>query len=94
MSKTTWALIKSDKNFNVQVYRRGLTFLIISLLLSGALGIFIAKIFLHEPERDYYSTDGVTPPVQLKAMFSRNMSSQALLDPDPATFNEEKVIPQ
>jgi intracellular multiplication protein IcmM len=94
MGRNAWALIKADKNFNVHIYRRGLTFLILSLLLSGALGGVIAKIYLNEPERDYYATSGITPPIKLTPMLTPNMSSQALLDPDPIVGTEAKVIPQ
>jgi intracellular multiplication protein IcmM len=94
MGRNAWALIKADKNFNVHIYRRGLTFLILSLLLSGALGGVIAKIYLNEPERDFYATDGITPPIKLTPMLTPNMSSQPLLAPDPVAGTEAKVIPQ
>jgi intracellular multiplication protein IcmM len=63
-------------------------------LLSIVFGVFISKIYLQEPERDYYATDGITPPIQLTPMFTPNMSSHPLLDPDPVGVTEAKVIPQ
>ena len=94
MGKNTWDLIKNDKSFNVRIFRRGLTALIVSLLLSVLFILFIAKIYLQEPERDYYATDGITPPVQLTPMLKPNESSKPLLGSDPVTSTDNKVIPQ
>lgn len=94
MGRTTWALIKADKNFNVQMYRRGLSFLLVSLVLNVILGVLIVNVFLQKPERDFYATDGITPPVQLTPLLTRNMSPQPLLAPDPIAETEGKVIPQ
>ncbi len=94
MNRESWSLIKNSKLFNVNVYRRGLSALIISLGLSCFLGVLLFYIYITEPERDYYATNGVAPPVKLTSMATRNMSSRALLDPDPPTDLEEKVIPQ
>lgn len=94
MNRESWDLIKNSKIFNVSVYRRGLTAVIISLTLSCILGILLFYIYISEPERDYYATNGVTPPVKLTSMGTPNMSSRALLDPDPPTDLAEKLIPQ
>ena len=94
MSKAAWALIKSSNNFNVNVFRRGLSVLLVSLILSCVLGLWIFHTYVHRPERDYYATNGVTAPVQLKGLLAPNNSSEALLEPDPPTDNTPKVIPQ
>lgn len=94
MSRESWLLIKSNKNFNVNIYRRGLVALIFSLVLSGIIGSYIFYIYLHLPERDYYATSGVTPPIMLKSMPTPNESSEPLLDPDPPTDDVPRVIPQ
>jgi intracellular multiplication protein IcmM len=94
MNRESWGLIKSSKNFNVNVYRRGLVAIIISLGLSCVLGVVLFYVYISEPERDYYATNGVTPPVELTPRDSANMSSRALLEPDPPTILEEKLIPQ
>jgi intracellular multiplication protein IcmM len=94
MNRESWSLVKQGKSFNVNVYRRGLSAVIISLGLSCALGIVMFYLYLSEPERDYYATNGVTPPVQLTPRETPNMSPKALLDPDPQTSPEEKLIPQ
>lgn len=93
MSRESWALIKQKKSFNVNAYRRGLAVLIFSLILSSALSAFIFLRYLAIPERDYYATSGIAPPVQLKVMFAPNLSSQALLDADPPTDDSIRVIP-
>jgi intracellular multiplication protein IcmM len=94
MGRSAWAQIKLSKNFNVNVYRRGLIVLIFSLSLSSLIILLIAYIYINEPERDYYATSGIAPPVKLKSMPTPNMSSQPLLNPDPPTDNEQRVIPQ
>lgn len=94
MKSETWNVIKNSKSFNVNIYRRGLVALIISLLLSCTFAVLLFYTYLSEPERDYYATNGVTPPVKLKALFAPNMSPQALLEPDPPTDNDVRVIPQ
>ncbi|KTD75544.1 type IVB secretion system protein IcmM/DotJ [Legionella waltersii] len=94
MSREEWTLTKEHKNFNVHIYRRGIKFLLISLLISTSFIAFIFYIYLNIPERDYYATNGVTPPVKLTAMMTPNMSSNALLEPDPPTDNVQLVIPQ
>lgn len=94
MNHESWDLIKNRKSFDVNIYRRGLVALIISLGLSCAFGLLLFYLYLSEPERSYYATNGVTPPVELKSMLTPNMSSRALLDPDPPTDLEERLIPQ
>lgn len=94
MGRSVWAQIKLSKNFNVNVYRRGLSFLIVALLISVLITVLIAYIYLNEPERDYYATSGVAPPIKLQSMPTPNMSSQPLLAPDPPTDDGQRVIPQ
>ncbi|MDI1352326.1 MAG: type IVB secretion system protein IcmM/DotJ [bacterium] len=94
MSKETWSLIKLNKNFNVHVYRRGLSMLIVSLLLSAIVGALMFYEYLKLPERDYYATSGITSPVQLTSMLAPNMTSKPLLDPDPPLDDGNRVIPQ
>ena len=94
MSREAWALTKKHKNFNVNVYRRGLLMLILSLTLNIALGWLMYYFYKNLPERDYYATSGETPPIKLKALLAPNESSQALLDPDPPTDDVSRVIPQ
>ena len=94
MSRETWALIKRNKNFNVHVYRRGLLLLILSLILSCIFGLLMFHIYINQPERDFYATSGITPPIKLSPLLARNESSKALLDPDPPTDDVQRVIPQ
>lgn len=94
MNRDTWALIKKSKNFNVNIYRRGLVALIISMILGCILGLIVFYTYLKEPERDYYATNGAMPPIMLQALPAPNYSSNALLPPDPPTEAEDKLIPQ
>ena len=95
MSRETWNLIKLNKNFNVHMYRRGVTALIVSLGMSCVIGILLFYKYTKQPEPDFYATNGATPPIMLKPMLAPNSSTMALLDPDPPTMDYEvKVIPQ
>lgn len=94
MNRETWDTIKNSSRFDVNIYRRGLVALIISLGLSCFFGLLLFYIHISEPERDYYATSGETPPVKLTPMLTPNRSSRELLDPDPPTDLEERLIPQ
>ena len=94
MGKETWAQIKGSKNFNVQIYRRSLAVLMGSILLNGIMGALLFYLYLHYPERDYYATSGIIPPIQLQSLPSPNNSAKALLSNDPPTVVEQKLIPQ
>ena len=94
MNRETWALIKNNKNFNVRIFRLGTKLIIGSIFLNIFLSVMLFYKYINLPERDYYATNGVTPPVQLKALMAPNSSSVALLDPDPPVDTVEKVIPQ
>ncbi|PWY56959.1 phosphoesterase [Legionella qingyii] len=94
MSRETWELIKNSKNFYVISYRRGLITLIISLIVNCIFGVLIAYIHLTEPERDYYATSGISPPIQLQPLLAPNFTANALLPPDPPAESEDKLIPQ
>ncbi len=94
MGKENWAIFKQNKNFNIKIYRGGLTVLILAMLLNTGIGSAIAYIYLHEPERDFYATSGIAPPIQLTALTEPNRSSHPLLDPDPPTDNSVRVLPK
>jgi intracellular multiplication protein IcmM len=94
MSRVSWDVIKRSKGFYINSYRLGLMALIISMLLNCFFGAMIAYIQLTEPERDFYATSGIAPPIQLKALLTPNYSSSPLLPPDPPAENENKLIPQ
>ncbi|CAM2828565.1 type IVB secretion system protein IcmM/DotJ [Legionella worsleiensis] len=94
MSRENWLLIQRNKNFNVNIYRSGLVAVICSLLISSILGALIFYFYLNEPERDYYATSGITPPVKLKALLAPNEASVPLLEPDPPTDDIPRIIPQ
>jgi intracellular multiplication protein IcmM len=94
MSRETWDLIKHNKNFNVHVYRRGLVMIIIFLILSCFLALSMFYVYVNLPERDYYATSGITPPIKLTSMPGANESPNALLAPDPPTDDVPRVIPE
>ncbi len=94
MSRETWSLLKQNRSFNVNVFRRGLLALILSLGISCIIVLLIFYIHSREPEPDFYATNGVTPPIMLKALQGPNMSSTALLESDPPNDDGLRVIPQ
>ncbi|ARG96823.1 type IVB secretion system protein IcmM/DotJ [Legionella micdadei] len=94
MSQEVWGTIKRSKSFYIRTYRLGATSLLISLMLNLLLILGIYYLYFHEPERDYYATSGITPPVPLTPLDEPNYSSTPLLPPDPIDDNSEKVIPQ
>ncbi|KTD24578.1 MULTISPECIES: type IVB secretion system protein IcmM/DotJ [Legionella] len=94
MSQEAWNTIKRSKSFYIRTYRIGGTSLVISLILNLLLVLGIYYLYFHEPERDFYATSGVTPPVLLNPLDEPNYSSTPLLPPDPIDDDSEKVIPQ
>jgi len=94
MSRETWELAKRHKNFNVQIYRRGLMAVICSLGLSCVIVLVAFYKYVDMPEPDYYATNGARPPIMLNALLAPNSSSTAILPPDPPTDDVVKVIPQ
>lgn len=94
MSRETWNTIKHSKRFYVDTYRKASGALVISMLLNLLMGIAIHYMYFHQPEHDFYATNGVTPPVQLTYMDEPNNTSVPLLGNDSDEQNEYKVIPQ
>lgn len=94
MSREKWRLIKHSKGYYVSIYRRLITLLSLSTFITLVLLILIARAYLRLPERDYYATSGVTPPIQLTARLEPNFSSAPLLGEEVETGAGEKVIPE
>jgi intracellular multiplication protein IcmM len=93
MSKTAWTLIRSSKQFNVQVYRKLGRALVISLLLNAVMCCVAIYLFLTRPAHTYYASNGATPPSSLEALMAPNESSIALLPADPSSSAQVKSIP-
>jgi intracellular multiplication protein IcmM len=66
----------------------------VSTLVNLLFGLFISYIYLHEPQRDYYATSGISPPIKLDYMLTPNMSDHPLLDSDPPLDDKIREIPQ
>lgn len=94
MSRETWNVIKNSKTFYIQTYRRGSKYLIVSGCINLLLCLIIYYLHLHQPERDFYATSGITPPIKLNPLNEPNYTGTALLAPDPTNDDEVKVIPQ
>lgn len=94
MGRETWNTIKRSKSFYVRTYRQAGMYLIASVFINVFLGLAIYYVHFHEPERDFYATSGVAPPIKLTPLTAPNYSGTALLPPDPINDDEMKVIPQ
>jgi len=94
MSQENWNLIKSSKRFNVDIYRRLIRWLVFSLALNVMLCLLVSRIYFTRPDFNLYSTDGVTPPVKLKALAAPNESNIPLLSSSPSRVNIEKPLPE
>lgn len=93
MSRETWSLVKSSKRFYVKTYRAVSTTLLISCFFNILLSIAIYYTYFDRPERDFYSTDGITPPVALTPLDEPNYTSTPLLASSPNTV-QQKAIPR
>lgn len=95
MSREKWNVIKRSKFFYVKTYRRASKALLLSLLINILLSLMAFYVYTHRPQRDFYATNGITEPVKLTPMLSRNYGSEALLPPDPDTDDyNSKAIPK
>lgn len=94
MSRAAWDLIKRSKHFYVDTYRKAGTVLIYSALLNIVLGAAIYYAYINQPERDFYATNGVTPPVMLTPLDEPNYTSSPLLASDPENDDNRRVVPQ
>lgn len=94
MSRETWLSIKNSKSFYVSSYRRACTLVIGSLVINLALISGIYYAYFNQPEREYYASNGVTPPMLLSPRDTPNDSSAALLPPDPVNAPPVKLIPE
>ena len=94
MSRGTWELLKKSKSFYIRTYRLAGTWALVSMLLNFMLLLAISYVHFTEPERNYYATSGITPPVQLTAFKTPNYSNTPLLEPDPVNDDETRIIPQ
>ncbi|MBA2657027.1 MAG: phosphoesterase [Tatlockia sp.] len=93
MSGDSWNKIINSKAFYIRTYRVAGKSLIISLLINIILSLAIYYSYFHQPERDFYATSGITPPVKLNPLDQRNYSTTPLLGADPPDDNSVKLIP-
>lgn len=94
MSRGAWAVIRQSKLFYANSYRRMIHLLIISACISILLLIGIFDVYFSRNEHDFYSTDGVTPPILLMPMDKPNGSSSPLLPDDQIIDDETRVLPK
>ncbi len=100
MSKEIWDHIKRVKRFYVSTYRRVANAIFFSVVLNIVLGLMVHHFYFNQPDRDFYSTNGITAPYRLTSMDEPNMQSVPLLSAQPgetasaSAESETKEIPQ
>ncbi len=94
MSRGNWTNIRQSNRFYQDSYRRGVTALLVSILLNVCLAVGLYYAYFSLPERDFYATDGITPPLLLKALNEPNNSSKALLPNDQNDYDNINTAPQ
>jgi intracellular multiplication protein IcmM len=94
MSREKWYSIKQYKLFYINIYHRLASVLIVIFGLNLALSLAIIHFYFNEPDRQYYSTDGVRPPEQLMVLDAPNMTSNPLLPDDPVNEDVDKSVPE
>ncbi len=75
-------------------FRKTCNALIASITLSVLLSIGIHYVYFIQPDRNYYATSGVTPPVQLTDMDDPNYSAYPLLADEQVADTTIKSIPK
>ena len=66
----------------------------VSILLSLVLCAAISYCYFHQPDQQFYATNGFTPPIELVPLAAANNSSNPLLPPDPIIADQTKFIPE
>ena len=95
MRREALRLIISSKRFYVNTFRFAGTALLISLALNILFGLGLFYVYLNVPERRFYATNGVVPPVELTAMDAPNETSVPLLAAHPVdNQTNSKAIPK
>ncbi len=94
MTRMVWRAIIAEKSFYIKGYRWLLSMIIISLLLSLLLCVAIGYVYFHQKPNDFYATNGVMLPIQLRAFDVPNYTSEHWLQPDPMIPSRKKLIPE
>lgn len=94
MSRGAWITVRNSKRFYATTYRLACRALVVSVSISIVLCLSFYYVYFNRPEHDFYSTDGVTPPVSLMPMDEPNYSDYPLLANDQTVDESTKVIPK
>lgn len=94
MGREAWNRIKQSKWFYIQGYRRAGRWIVVSIGINFLLGLVVYYTYVTRPAPDFYATSGVVPPIKLTALAAPNYSATALLEDDPVSDNNVKVIPE
>ncbi len=83
MARLTLDEVKQSKNFYRNNFHRVMKALLISICVILFLLMVLAYVVLNRPTPNYYSTNSVGFIDLLTPLSKPNMSSEALLPPDP-----------
>ena len=79
MAITRFEEAKNKRYFYVSSFRKLGQIIVLSMALNVVIIMAMAYIFFHQPSPKYYSTNGISYPIQLKSMGHPNHSSVAML---------------
>lgn len=92
MTKQAVRAIKDSKTFYRNGFRKIIVMLIVSLVFNGLFAFGIYQKLITKKKTEYYSTSGITVPLELNVLDKPNYSSEALLKPDPIYDSEEAAL--
>lgn len=73
---------KNSRYFYVRSYRLAVKIILILNIINLILFLMARHYFYKQPERGYYSSNGITFPVKLSPLRQPNYESKALLPDD------------
>ena len=94
MGKTAWRELRGNKFFYVQLYRKALFFLLISLLINIVFALGVYYFYFMRPAPDFYASNGILQPVKLDARLVPNAKNEPLLPSAPKPDNPALVAIQ
>jgi len=83
MARMAYEEVILQKGYYQQRLRKGAVLLLFFLLLMGGFILALYFVYISRPQPDYYATTNASQILQLRGMNNPNMSSKALLKPDP-----------
>lgn len=83
MGKAAWSETRGSKFFYVQLYRKTLLVLWVSLSMNILFALGVYYFYFKRPAVEFYASNGVTQPVKLTARATPNPARESLLPSEP-----------